>query len=384
MGRPSKCPGCKVLKSAHGFGRPGKHCPGPDLAEDEPANASVPGSVVDMEENLAPSEATNSAVVTTDRDLLQSLVDSVHRLSNEVREIRHETQDLRKFVPPRSADLPPSSSQVPPATSRVTLPELRAMTDLASKVERRVEHFGLIPSEDSDSDLEGVPCQNDVSPSHPTHSQNSAGKLKSGREAKPTSSVLYPQLWPQSFICLTRAQREVIYEDLSLAEFVAGYAQILQSKDISALERSERLKHLVSLMYFAQQFEWSAVLNFHGAVLLEIERGLLKWGDSFMHLESRTLYGHPLPDKSSLKSSIKSSVKPSSQVPILFCRDYQRDACANASEHYGYIRGERKWLKHICATCWVKNRKQEQHRENSADCPFTASGGSDSVAVSKN
>ena len=299
---------------------------------------------MDIEENLAPTEATN-AVVTTDRDLLQSIVDSVHRLSNEVREIRHEPQDLRQLVPPRSADPPPSSSQVPPATSRVTLPELRAMTDLASKVERRVEHFGLIPSEDSDSDIEGVPCQNDVSPSHPTHSQNSAGKLKSGREAKPTSSVLYPQLWPQSFICLTRAQRKVIYDDLSLAEFVAGYAQILQSKDISALERSERLKHLVSLMYFAQQFEWSAVLNFHGAVLLKIERGLLKWGDSFMHLESRTLYGHPLPDKSSFKSSIKSSVKPSSQVPILFCRDYQRDACANASEHYGYIRGERKWLK---------------------------------------
>ena len=188
-------------------------------------------------------------------------------------------------------------------------------------------------------------------PSHPTHSQNSAGKLKLGRKAKPTNSVLYPQLWPQSFICLTRVQREVIYEVLSLAEFVAGYAQILHSKDISALERSERLKHLVSLVYFAQQFEWSAVLNFRGAVLLKIAWSLSKWGDSFLHLESRTLYGHPLPDKWSLKSSVKSSVKPSSQVPILFCRDYQRDACANASEHYGYSRGERKWLKHICATC---------------------------------
>ena len=102
-----------------------------------------------------------------------------------------------------------------------------------------------------------------------------------------------------------------------------------------------------------------------------------------MHLGSHTLYGHLLPDKSSLKSSIKSSVKPSSQVPILCCRDYQRDACANASKHYGYIRGERKWLKHICATCWIKNCKQEQHRENSTDCPFTASRGSDSVEVSK-
>ena len=63
-----------------------------------------------------------------------------------------------------------------------------------------------------------------------------------------------------------------------MAEFVAGYAQILQSKDISAFEVSERHKHLVSLMYFAQQFTWSAVLNFQGAVLLEIERGLIKWG----------------------------------------------------------------------------------------------------------
>jgi len=159
--------------------------------------------------------------------------------------------------------------------------------------------------------------------------------LTSDREAKPTSSVLYPQLWSQSFYCLTHAQREVIYEDLSLAEFVTGYDQILQSKEISALERSERLKHLVSLMYFAQQFEWSAVLNFHGAVLHEIVQGLLKWGDSFMYLESCTLYGHPLPDKSCLKSLITSSVKPCSQVPILFCRDYQQDACANGNEHYG-------------------------------------------------
>ena len=64
-----------------------------------------------------------------------------------------------------------------------------------------------------------------------------------------------------------------------MAEFVAGYAQILLCKDISPLERTEREKHLVSLMYFAQQYEWSAVLHFHGSVLLEIERGLVQWGD---------------------------------------------------------------------------------------------------------
>ena len=56
-----------------------------------------------------------------------------------------------------------------------------------------------------------------------------------------------------SFLCLTRAQREVKYEELTLAEFVAEYAQILLCKDISPLERTEREKHLVSLMHIAQQ-----------------------------------------------------------------------------------------------------------------------------------
>ena len=73
-------------------------------------------------------------------------------------------------------------------------------------------------------------------------------------------------------------------------------------------------------VYFAQQFTWSAVLNFHGAVLLEIERG-----DSFMHLENRSLYGDPLPETSTTKPPVKSSSSNSSPLPLLFCCDYQRD-----------------------------------------------------------
>ena len=101
----------------------------------------------------------------------------------------------------------------------------------------------------------------------------------------------------------TNPEHKVKYEELTLAEFFAGYAQILLCKDISPSERTEHEKHLVSLMYFAQQYEWSAVLNFHSSVLLEIEQGLVQWGDSYLQLESRTLYGHPLQEKSSTSSS---------------------------------------------------------------------------------
>ncbi|XP_048577649.1 kinesin-like protein KIN-14H isoform X5 [Nematostella vectensis] len=139
----------------------------------------------------------------------------------------------------------------------------------------------------------------DVSPrrapaSSPLRKPNKAGKLKSGKEDRPTSEVVVKQLWPQRFLSLTRASQEITYERLTMAEFVAGYAQILQLREISSFERAKRHKHLVTLMYHAQLYEWEAVLAFHGAVLLEIERGLLKWGDSFSHLESRTLHGQLL------------------------------------------------------------------------------------------
>lgn len=42
-------------------------------------------------------------------------------------------------------------------------------------------------------------------------------------------------------------------------------------------------------MYLAIQHEWSSVLEFHAAVLLDIERGHLHWGDSFEHLECHSL-----------------------------------------------------------------------------------------------
>jgi hypothetical protein len=47
----------------------------------------------------------------------------------------------------------------------------------------------------------------------------------------------------------------------------------------SNCRKEQKEKDLAALMYFAQQHEWHAVLSFHAFVLLEIERGLLSWGD---------------------------------------------------------------------------------------------------------
>ena len=275
------------MRSAHSFGKPGKFCTGPPGSQNGSDVASV-------------SSGTNVPGETS-QDVLKSLIEVVNNLTTEVKVLKDEGKQLRALVQPAS-----SASEAPPPrlqcrasapSTRVTLPELRAMEDLRERVEQRVDLLGLVDSESEDSDTASSPGRRTATAqaaSAPSARASTSGKLKSGKEAKLTSTVLFPQMWPHSFLCLTRAQREVKYEDLTLPEFVAGYTQILQSQDISPHESAARLPHLVSLMYFAQQFTWPAVLNFHGAVLLEIERGLLKWGDSFFHLESRTLYGNPI------------------------------------------------------------------------------------------
>ena len=151
------------------------------------------------------------------------------------------------------------------------------------------------------------------------------------------TTVLYSQLWPHSFLSLTNACCDITYDDLALEEFVDSYGHILQSPDITEMERSAQLKHLVSLMYFAQQYEWQVVLSFHGAVLLEIERRLLKWGDSLFHLESSTLYGHPTMPKSSTSGGSSTS-----STTVLYCQNFQWQQCSFNQAHSGYLRSKRK------------------------------------------
>ena len=361
MGKTRRCTGCKTPLSEHTFGKPGKSCSGPEQFPDV--------SVVE-EDTAFPSQPIEDEQHETIEATLASLLGAVKSLTTGLKEVQADNQQLRALLTNQSPikEVPvPSTSTGGATASGVTLPELRAMQDLSQQANRRVAQFGLADSSDSDSD------HDEVEPSahgraKDTSTSNGGGKsLKSGKESKITTTVLYPQLWPHSFLSLTNARCDITYDDLALEEFVGSYGHILQSPDITEMERSAQLKHLVSLMYFAQQYEWQAVLSFHGAVLLEIERGLLKWGDSLFHLESRTLYGHPKTPKSSTSGGSSTS-----STTVLYCRDFQRQQCSFNQAHYGYLRGERKWLRHICSDCWVQSRKQEHHRAGSCECSFAS------------
>ena len=81
-------------------------------------------------------------------------------------------------------------------------------------------------------------------------------KLQSGNTAKLLSRVLTRQHWPHSFLSLAYVSKERPYDELTLAEFAAGYASILQLNSLPLDECSGCLDHFVVLMYLATQFPW--------------------------------------------------------------------------------------------------------------------------------
>lgn len=137
-------------------------------------------------------------------------------------------------------------------------------------------------------ELERLGFSSSISDDGENPSTSSRGK--SGQTTKSTSPVIFPQLWLHSQLGLVYVSKDKGYNELTIAEFSAGYASIIQLPSILDTERNTRLDHFIGLMYLVTQFTWLAVHEFHAIVLFEIECGHARWGDSFSDLETRLLH----------------------------------------------------------------------------------------------
>ena len=118
----------------------------------------------------------------------------------------------------------------------------------------------------SDSDDQESKIQSLLRKTEKRSHAHTGQSLQSGKETKVTSTVLYPQWKPHCYLSITHGHRDTKYEELTLAEFVAGYGQILLSPDLSEVECSSHLKHLVFLMYFPSfttgRLYWVSMVRF--------------------------------------------------------------------------------------------------------------------------
>ena len=275
----------------------------------------------------------------------------------------------------------------------VTIGSLRDMRDVVGEVDKLMDKkFSLKTTVSSDSDKshssssssclsESDSCASDLDEirkekkrEESPRRKKKGGYHRSGKNRTSSSYVKFPQRWPHTQLALHFAcSKEKKLEELSVPEFCAGYITILEtsSKD----KREHRMAHLKELMYLATKYQWKNVLSYHAACLTEIERGHLSWGDNFQMLQNTTLAGAVLTAPNVYKGGssglgVRSSAGQSEQQRgIVFCKFYQRGTCSQTSDHMGFFDGDRRLLKHICAKCWLVNRKIELHPETSADCP---------------
>jgi hypothetical protein len=145
--------------------------------------------------------------------------------------------------------------------------------------------------------------------------------------------------------------------------FNKGELEIISGSDIFEDERIARTKLLKELNHFAGLYEWRAVLKLHATVLSEISKGVRNWCDPIDNLIHQILMPYRLPVKQ--KNATKTS-SPSTW----YCADYNKDdSCRKSDNHKVLVNGENVSASHICAKCWITDKKRLQHPRTSPDCP---------------
>ncbi len=144
-----------------------------------------------------------------------------------------------------------------------------------------------------------------------TSSTKKRGKPKhkrSGREVKAFDNVKVQLVWPHTQLRFQYINSKTKFNNLDLALLIAGETQHILSNSPPADEITGRLKLIQLVSYHSKTYQWQACLNFYGAVLLEIERGLRDWSNvNFQEIEAGTLYQYTLTKKFSSQNKSQQS-----------------------------------------------------------------------------
>ena len=257
------------------------------------------------------------------------------------------------------------SAGFPPTVPQLTSASLRQMAGVQMGVEDNLRRYGLNRNDPAMSDHDDGSQGGDFQPPHQPRI------IKSGKLVKITSRVVQAEKWPHSFLGRQYVGVNKEYEDLTLAEFCAGYSAILLEEQSSSILRF-RLQHLEHLMYHATIYTWASVLKFHAAVLVEIEKGLKRWGDEFRDLQATILHVRQDNFKRDSASGGKTSgySKPQSGLSVFYCPQFQGGTCTFSTDHDGPFRDRIRMLRHICAKCWQTNKQFQGHGSRSPSCPL--------------
>ena len=220
-------------------------------------------------------------------------------------------------------------------------------------------------SSDSDSSRSSDSSESeDTRKSRRSHKNKKKSK-KSGMSRRASDKVKYPQVWPHTVLQYEFVSDHVSFKKLDIKMFFSGEFEILTSK-ISNKEFRGRLKFLKKIAYYANIYDWSQLLHFYAAWLRRIEMGLNSWSDDPSQIENAMLT-----NKKPRSKQDRGYLSQSDQT--WWCPDFNNNKCSfQTFSHQKTILGHPRLVKHICGTCWKREKKQLRHPECSTACPYKA------------
>ena len=262
----------------------------------------------------------------------------------------------------------------------IGIDDLRKDDKLQSLVKQELRKLGLHEYLDSavssscDSSDESADSCYDGKREKKKSSKRTSKKM-SGINAKASDKVRYPQRWPHAHLQFEYVNKQVKFEDLDFKLFVAGELEIIAGDDISAMERAGRLDLLRKIVYYYNTYEFVGLKSFYAAWLREIELGKKSWSDDSQLIESAILSKYLLKNKTfsnisnTTTSNSRKEFSGNVEDRVWFCSDYQRNKCLHKNSHLVVIKGKQRHATHICASCWLKDKKRMEHPECSSCCP---------------
>lgn len=269
----------------------------------------------------------------------------------------------------------PTGSERMEFLGQLNMKDLRDIKDLNAAVDGQLRSLGL-----GNDDAEENPGLFQASGNLPgpavgsneiLAAQNRGKSVKkSGITAKATDLVISPAKWPHTELLFEYLGGAVEFKDLNFAQFVAGEVEIIQNCT-HADEIQGRLKLLQSIAYYHASYDWKTLLQLYATIMRLIEMKRMQWGEDTSRIEqivfNRSMSNKNLKPKKGVSNTANS--QPKLKDTTFFCRDFNRNKCNLAEQHAAQFKGQTITVHHICADCWLNEKKKLNHKECDPICP---------------
>ena len=341
---------------------------------DETDSAEEPGLEIagKGDDSTCTAKQTKYERLQTEKAALQAELASLQH-EEDIRRQEQEVEDLRRLVRDKEQALKMGKFQKhhgkDKGMSSLNIETLRKVPGLTTKARKELKKLALFDNDSESSSSDDMASQK-IS-NFPENAQKNID-LKSGIYAKSSEDVIDPQYYPHAHLRFEFVNHALTFDKLELNMFVAGELEIISKKHISSLERDGRLEFLKRLMYLNNAYEFPILKTLYVAVLREIELGYKSWGDDFTYIENTVLASSSHKFKPAADFSRGSSGSTKSDIRLWYCSKYQRNKCTFNESHMVQINGRIRLAKHVCASCWQKDKKELNHPECSSSCPHSS------------